>query len=173
MAQITINNLTTQSSGFSDFWIPVCDNNGNTFKVKVKDLIGGSGASSASVAPIVKTTKISGTFGGFYTSTGFRFVSASINETNMFASSTVISGTIGNIPISKAAGSSTIVFGDTNATVNGAKVSQAYGEITYTSGASKGKRRTNGTINITCTTNSIKIEANNDLTALINIYKAG
>lgn len=174
MAQITINNLTTQSSGFSDFWIPVCDNNGNTYKVKVKDLIGGSGASSASVAPIVKTAKISNTrVSPYYAQRGHRFVTATINETNMFASSTVISGTIGDIPISKSAGSSTIVFGTVSAAVNGAKVNQRYG-ITYGSGTgNKGIRSSPGTIHITCTTNSLKIEANQDLSALINIYKAG
>ena len=173
MAQITINNLTTQSSGFSDFWIPVCDNNGNTFKVKIKDLIAGSGASSASVAPIVKTGLVELVRG--YNA------SATVNETNMFASSSVVSGTIANIPISKAAGSSTVTFGNINATVNGARA--MLDVYNSTRGISKIVGSSISAIHITCATNSLKIEVyyytgknkrTDDLPHfLLNIYKAG
>ena len=173
MAQITINNLTTQSSGFSDFWIPVCDNNGNTYKVKIKDLIAGSGASSASVAPIVKTGLVELVRG--------YVASATINETNMFASSSVVSGTIANVPISKAAGSSTVTFGNINATVNGARARLDLFNNNSLYSTIVGSNIT--AIHITCTTNSLKIEVyyytgkgsrTYDVPHfLLNIYKAG
>jgi len=177
MAQITINNLTTQSSGFSDFWIPVCDNNGNTYKVKVKDLIAGSGASSASVAPIVKTTTVVPKFKGWGFPAYRVFDEAAINETNMFASSTVVSGMIGGVSISKAAGSSTVVFGNANATVNGARVSlqsSSFGTVSVPNRFGKGGgTTTSATVHITCTTNSLKVESNAPVNVVLNIYKAG